>query len=209
MNEWFTVLAERLAVGDIVIGELLGGGQSLLLSLGHGVVGHLRQYAAHGADRIDGGGACLSERAVNLRQVSFECLESTPPKGSRALSQAVGRRGADRAGSANDHVGDGEGGIAKVRSGDDFEFVREQSLLNEPDAISRRVKPNGAVMPRLALVGNLHDAGRGLVVATLEVKLVANLLEAWIGADLVQVRILVHPLRIVVAELNSLSECSN
>ncbi len=202
------MLAERLAVGDVVIRELPGGGQSLLLSLGHSFVGHLRQHPAHGADRIDGGGACLSQRAVNLGQVPFKCLESAPPKGSRALSQAVGRRGADRAGSANDHVGDGAGGFAKVRSGDDFELVREQSLLDEPDAVARRVKPNGAVMPRLALVGNLHDAGRGLV-ATLQVKLVANLLEAWIGADLVQVRILVHPLRIVVAELNSLSECSN
>ena len=87
--------------------------------------------------------------------------------------------------------------------------MREQPLLDEPYAFSRLVKPDGAVMPRLALEGDLHDAGRGLVVATFEVQLVADLLEARVGADLVEVGILVHPLRIIVAQLNSLFERGN
>ena len=77
-------------------------------------------------------------------------------KGERALRQAVSRRRADRARAADDHVADGGGGFAKIFRGDDFEFVREQSLFDEQNGISRAIKGDGAKMSRASANGDVH-----------------------------------------------------
>ena len=122
-DERLAVLAKLFAVGNVVIGELLGGHQGLCLPLGNGVAGHLRQHPAHGVERINGGGASLGKRAVHLGYVSIERRESAPLKGPRALRQAVCRCGTDCAGAADGHVGDGKGGCVIVGRGNDFEPV--------------------------------------------------------------------------------------
>ena len=205
-DERFAVLAKRFAVGDVILGELFGGGQGLLLPLGNGVAGHLRQHPAHGVERIDGGEARLGERVVHLGQVLLERLESTPAKSPCALREPVSRRSADRARAANDHVGDGPAGFAVVGGGDDFEFMREQPLLDEPDAVARLVKPDRPVMPGLTLVGDIHGAGRGSVATELDLQLAPNLLIARVGADVVEVGVGVHPPGVVVAEVDGLDE---
>ena len=80
----------------------------------------------------------------------------TPGKSQRALGQAVSRRCANCTGAAHNHVADGTGGGAEIFGGDDFEFVREQPLFDEPDGVMRAVKGDGAAGSRAAADGDVH-----------------------------------------------------
>ena len=89
-DERFAVLAKRFAVGDVILGELFGGGQGLLLPLGNGVARSFapasRRMALSGSTAV---GARLGERVVHLGQVLLERLESTPAKSPCALREPV------------------------------------------------------------------------------------------------------------------------
>ena len=145
-DEWFACLAKRLAVGGIVLSELLGQGQGLSLPLGHSDRVYIRPHPAHGVDRIDGCGPGIGQRPVNLGQVLLETFHATPLKRPGALCQTVGGGGTDRTGAAHDHVGDGARRFDVVRGGDDYELMREQSLLDQSNPVSRLVEPYRPVM---------------------------------------------------------------
>ena len=110
----------------------------------------------HRVDGIHGGGPRIFQNLINRLDVGGKFLQVAAAKGERALRQAVGCGGTDGAGTAHDHVGDGGGGGAEIWGGDDFEFVREQPLLDEEDGVLRAVKGDGAEMPGAALDGDVH-----------------------------------------------------
>ena len=84
-----------------------------------------------------------------LRQVAF-------PEGARALSQAIGRRGANRAGAAHDHVLNGPRGLAEVTGWDDLEFVGQEPLLDQQDRVAPDVERHGAKMPGATVDGDVQ-----------------------------------------------------
>ena len=45
---------------------------------------------------------------------------------------------------------------AEIFRGDDFEFVGEEALFDEPDLIARGIKRNGAIMPGTSADGDVH-----------------------------------------------------
>ncbi len=78
-----------------------------------------------------------SQRLINGFDVRGKFFQIVSAKGQRALREAVSRRRADGAGAAHDHVANGRGGFAEIFRGDNFEFVRQQPLLDEPDGVFR------------------------------------------------------------------------
>jgi hypothetical protein len=61
-------------------------------------------------------------------------------EGARALGEAVGRSGANRASAANDHVFDSPRGLPEMECRNYLEFVRQKPLLDEQDGIVPGVK---------------------------------------------------------------------
>ena len=48
------------------------------------------------------------------------------------------------------------GGFAEIFGGDDFEFVRQQPLLDEQNGVARAIKSDGAKMLGAAADGDVH-----------------------------------------------------
>ena len=93
---------------------------------------------------------------VNRLEVGGELRAVVPAELPRALGESVGRSGADGARAAHDHVANGIRRFAKVARGDDFELMRQQPLLDEPDGIAAGVKGDGAAGVRPAADGDIH-----------------------------------------------------
>jgi hypothetical protein len=156
-NQFRAVFANFGAVARVFVGEFLRGrkGERLLFLDGFGVA-HDGAHAVHGVDGINGGGPGGLQRLVNGFDVVGEFFQVAPAKGARALGQAVGGGRADGSGAADNHVFNGESGLAEIARGNDFEFVRQQALLNEQHGILFGVEGDGAVMPGLAAKGDVH-----------------------------------------------------
>src|ERR1035441_6753227 len=97
-------------------------------------------------DRIDGGGPRGFECFAYCFNVPQECRPRPSPKGARALSKAIGRRSANRAGAAHNHFFDGPRGLAEVAGWNDLKFVGQESLLDKQDFVAPDVKRHGAKM---------------------------------------------------------------
>ena len=77
-------------------------------------------------------------------------------EGARALGETVGRGGANRAGTTNDHVFDGPRGMPEVSRQDYLEFVRQEPLLDEQDRIVPGVKCHRPEMTGAAVEGDVQ-----------------------------------------------------
>ena len=149
--------ADGFAVGDVAVGEFLGGGQGEGLLLGHGGAGrHGAEHVVHGVHGVHGGGPGVGEGLVNGVGVDGEFFQVAAFEGAEALGEAVGGGGPDGAGAAHDHVGDGGGGLAIVFGGDDFELVRQEALLDEEHGVGGGVKSDSAIVAGPALDGDIH-----------------------------------------------------
>jgi len=156
-NELRTVASDVLAMADIFAGKLLSGGEGqCLLFLDCFAGAHGGANAVHSVDGVHGGGASGFEGLINCGDVAEEVGEGASGKGACALGQAVSGGGADGAGSADDHIGDGARGLVEVVGGDDLEFVREEPLLNQQHRIVVRVKGDRAVVTAPSEDGNVH-----------------------------------------------------
>ena len=84
-------------------------------------------------------------------------LDVCAVKHARSLVQPVGRRCADGAGAAHDHVLDGAGRLAKVARCDDLELVRQQPLFDKQHRVFAGLECNGAVTPRAPANRDVHE----------------------------------------------------
>ncbi len=119
-------------------------------------IAHRGAHTIHRVDGINGRGPRGFERLINRVNVAAEFLQVASAKSQRALGQSIGRRRADGAGAAHDHVVNGAGGFAEIFRGDDFEFVRQQPLFDEQNRISRGIESNGAIMPGTSADVDIH-----------------------------------------------------
>ena len=85
-----------------------------------------------------------------------ELCQVASTEGARALGEAVGRGGANRAGAAHDHVFDGPRRLAEVARRDYLEFVRQEPLLDEQDGIVPGVKCYCPEMTGAAMEGDVQ-----------------------------------------------------
>src|SRR5205085_10548809 len=125
----------------VFVSEMFGAGKGELLFLRDGL--RAREQATNGVQRVDGIDRCwpcFGERFVNLSDVGFELREILAAKGAKALGETVGGGGSDRAGTADDHIGDGARRFLEISAAEEFKFVREQPLLNEHDFVAVRVE---------------------------------------------------------------------
>ena len=75
---------------------------------------------------------------------------------NHGLGEAVGSGGADRAGTANDHVFDCPRCLSEIARRDHFEFVRQEPLLDEQDRIVPGVKCHRPEMTGAAVEGDVQ-----------------------------------------------------
>ena len=125
-NQFRAMPADFLAMPGVFVRKFLGGGEREELAFSHRFPGeHLATHIVHRVDRINGGGAGISQRLIDRLDVRGKLFQVAAAKGKCALGQTKGRRGPDGAGTTHHHVGDGARGLAKVFRADDFEFVRQ------------------------------------------------------------------------------------
>jgi len=148
-------------MGDVLLGEARGRREGQVLALRDGPAqGHRGAHGVHRVDRIHRRGARVLQGLVHRLEVGLEAVEAPAPERPGSLGQSVGGRRADRAGSPDDHVGDGLGRLAVVAGPDDPELVGQEPLLDEHHRVGDGVESDGAVGPALAPERDVH-AGRG------------------------------------------------
>ena len=148
---------DGLAMAHILVGEFLGGGQCERLLFFDGFPGtHRGAHGVHGVDGINRRGSRGLERLINRSNVPRKFLQVAAAKGERALGQSISGGGGNGRRAAHDHVADGVGGFPEMARRDDFEFVRQQSLFDQPNRVARAVKGDGAIMPGAAVDSDVH-----------------------------------------------------
>jgi hypothetical protein len=142
-DQFRAVAADVFAVPHVLVGKFLRRCQRERLLLINRLTGtHGLAHAIDRVQRINGGGPRSFESRANGFQVSQELCPAASTEGTRALGEAVGRRGANRAGAANDHVLDGPRCLPEIVCRNYLEFVRQEPLLDEQDSILPGVKCN-------------------------------------------------------------------
>jgi hypothetical protein len=117
---------------------------------------HDLPHAIYRVQRINGGGPRSFEDRANGFHVSQEFCPVASTEGTRALGEAVGRRGANRAGAANDHVFDGPRCLPEIVYRNYLEFVRQEPLLDEQDSILPGVECYRPEMTDSAVEGDVQ-----------------------------------------------------
>ena len=156
-DELGAVATDGAAVGDVVLGELVGGGEGEFLFLGNGAAGgEGGADVVHGVDEVNGGGAGGGEVVVNAGHVAVEGGGGFAGECSNALGEPIRGGGPDGARAAHGHIGDGECGLFEIFCACELEGVRELALLDEHNFVGACGKGNGAVMTSAAIDANVH-----------------------------------------------------
>ena len=145
------------AMGDVLVGEMLRGGERQRLLLGHGLAGgHRRPDVDHGVHRIHRRRTRLGQRALDDIDVRDELRQVFPAERPGSLGQSIRRSRADGPRPAHHHVGDGRRGRPEIPDGHDLELVRQQALLDEQHRVLRGVETNGAERAFAPSDGDVH-----------------------------------------------------
>ena len=106
------------------------------------------------------GSTAVGRAALRVSQTVSTCrrnfARSPSAEGARALGEAIGRGGANRARAAHDHVLDGPRRLPEVERRDHLELVRQEPLLDEQNGVAPGVKRHRPEVAGAAVDGDVQ-----------------------------------------------------
>ena len=151
------VAADVLAMPDVFVRKFLCRCQREGLLLLDRLAGaHGLAHELDRVERIDGGGPRGFEGIANPFDVPQELRQVPSAKGARALGEAIGGSGANRARAAHDHVLDRSRRLAEVERRDHLEPVRQEPLLDEQNGVAPGVKRHRPEVAGAAVDGDVQ-----------------------------------------------------